>query len=69
MSLKGFHVFFIIVAATFCAAMAAWAFVGSSSEVLGGFAKPFGISAIVGSLLLFTYGAWFVLRKSRTLIV
>jgi hypothetical protein len=69
MSLKGFHVFFIMVAALFSAAMAAWAFLGASSEVLGEAARGFGVGAIVSAIGLFAYGIWFALKKGKTIIV
>jgi hypothetical protein len=69
MSLKGFHVFFIIVAATFCAAMAGWAFVGSSQELMGEGARPFGVGAAVAAVALYAYGAWFGLKKAKHIIV
>jgi hypothetical protein len=69
MSLKGFHIFFIMVAATFCAAMAGWAFLGSSGDVLGEGAKPFGFTAIIAGVALYAYGAWFAVKKAKHIIV
>jgi hypothetical protein len=67
MSLQGFHVFFIMVAALFCVSMAAWAFYGSSEELMGSGARPFGFGSLIAGLGLLSYGLWFALKKSKTL--
>jgi len=61
MSLKGFHIFFIIIAILLAAGCAAWGFVNE-------LAPAFGIicSGIAAALLL--YGIFF-LKKSRKLIL
>ncbi len=61
MSLKGFHIFFIIIAFLLAAGCAAWGFVN-------GLAPAFGwtCSGLAAALLL--YGIFF-LKKSRKLIL
>ncbi len=61
MSLKGFHIFFIVIAILLAAGCAAWGFVS-------GLDPAFGIicSGIAAALLL--YGIFF-LKKSRKLIL
>lgn len=61
MSLKGFHIFFIVLSILLAAGCAAWGFVN-------GLAPAFGIicSGIAAALLL--YGIFF-LKKSRKLIL
>ncbi len=61
MSLKGFHIFFIVIAILLAAGCAAWGFVNSM-------APAFGIicSGIAAALLL--YGIFF-LKKTRKLIL
>ncbi len=65
MSLKGFHVFFIIVAALFCVLTAVWAFLSSEST---GVIKGFGAFCGLAGLALTAYGVWFVKKKSKTII-
>ena len=60
MSLKAFHIIFIILAIVLAAGCAAWSFV---NEV----ALPFGIASIITGVALFFYGIWFV-KKSRRII-
>ncbi|NBV84667.1 MAG: hypothetical protein EBS01_00015 [Verrucomicrobia bacterium] len=61
MSLKAFHLFFILVSILFCGAMSVWAFKTGASEGLGW-------GAAVSSIALTLYGVRFV-RSSRTIIV
>jgi hypothetical protein len=60
MSLKGFHIVFIILSVLLTAGFAGWAF---SNET----ALPVGIGSAVLSVLLVIYGIWFV-KKSRNII-
>ena len=60
MSLKGFHVFFILMAILLAAGFAAWSLVNET-------AVPIGITSAVLALLLLVYGIWFV-RKSKNII-
>jgi hypothetical protein len=59
-SLKVFHILFIILATLLAALCAAWSFVNQ-------IAIPFGIASIVVGVALILYGIWFV-KKSRRII-
>jgi hypothetical protein len=61
MSLKGFHIFFIVLSILLAAGCAAWGFVN-------GLAPAFGITCSGLAVVLLAYGAYF-LKKSRKLIV
>lgn len=60
MSLKAFHIVFIVLSVLLCIACAAWAF---SNNVAHGF----GIGAATAGAALIVYGVWFV-RKARNII-
>lgn len=60
MSLKGFHVFFIILATLLAAGFAAWSLVNET-------AVPIGITSAVLAVALVVYGIWFI-RKSKNII-
>lgn len=60
MSLKGFHIVFIILSVLLTAGFAAWSFSNETSI-------PVGIGSAVLSVLLVIYGIWFV-KKSRNII-
>jgi hypothetical protein len=60
MSLKGFHIVFIILSVVLTAGFAAWSFQNDT-------AIPVGIGSAVMSVLLVVYGIWFV-KKSRNII-
>jgi hypothetical protein len=68
MSLKGFHIVFIVLAALCSMGFAAWvlqapgAIVTDSLRISGWFSAAAGITLVV-------YGVWFVVKKSRKLIV
>jgi hypothetical protein len=61
MSLKGFHIFFIVLSILLAAGCAAWGFVS-------GLAPAFGFTCSGLAVVLLAYGAYF-LKKSRKLIV
>jgi hypothetical protein len=61
MSLKGFHIFFIVLSILLAAGCGAW-------SVANRVALPFGIGSFVTALGLAAYGVYFI-RKSRKLIV
>lgn len=58
MSLKGFHLFFITIAALFCAAFGIWAlfFNGVEGGVVG---MTFGVLTLASSIVLAIYGIHF----------
>jgi hypothetical protein len=60
MSLKTFHIIFIILATLLAAGCAVWAFANQT-------ATPFGVCCAVAAAALVVYGIWFV-RKSRHII-
>jgi hypothetical protein len=60
MSLKAFHIIFIILAMSLCGVCAAWSFANS-------IALPFGICSAAVGVVLLVYGVWF-LKKSRGII-
>jgi hypothetical protein len=61
MSLKGFHIFFILVAILLAAGCAVWGFMNGLSPIFGFTCCGLGV-ALIG------YGIYF-LRKSRKLII
>lgn len=64
MSLKHFHILFIVFAAVFCLAFGAWAFMAMEQplEVRG-----MGIFSVILGGVLAVYGVYF-LRKARRII-
>ena len=63
MSLKAFHIFFIVVSTALCVGFGIWAtrdFAQSGSWVN----LALGVGSFVGSILLVRYGVWF-LRKLK----
>ena len=60
MSLKYFHVFFIVLSILLCAGCAVWAFATGASPV-------FGASCAVTAVALVIYGIYFV-KKARRII-
>jgi hypothetical protein len=61
MSLKGFHIFFIVLSILLAAGCGVWSFAN-------GVALAFGIGSFVTAVGLAAYGVYFI-RKSRKLIV
>jgi hypothetical protein len=61
MSLKVFHLVFIILATLLAAGCAVWSFANQT-------AYGFGIGSVVVALALIVYGCWFV-KKARRIIV
>ncbi len=63
MSLKAFHIFFIVASTALCVGFGVWAtqdFARSGS----GIHLALGVGSFIGSLLLACYGVWF-LRKLK----
>ncbi len=63
MSLKAFHIFFIVVSMALCLGFGVWAtqdFLRSGSWVQ----LALGVGSFIGSILLACYGVWF-LRKLK----
>ena len=64
MSLKAFHIFFILVSTALAVAFGAWAirdFATSGS----GLNLALGLASLLGSIALVRYGVWF-LRKMKS---
>lgn len=68
MSLKTFHLFFLVIAILFDFAFAAYAFYGPDNEITREI-KPMGIGSGIFGLILVVYGLWFHLRKAPKIIV
>ncbi len=63
MSLKAFHVFFIVVSMALCVVLGVWATQDFARS--GSWAHlSLGVGSFIGSILLAYYGAWF-LRKLK----
>ena len=64
MSIKGFHLIFITIAALFCAGFGVWALFLDEKES----ASLFGVLTLIASAVLVVYGFYFR-RKSKDIIV
>jgi uncharacterized membrane protein SirB2 len=60
MSLKAFHIVFIVLSILLCITCAVWAFQSDA-------ARGFGIGASIAGAALVVYGIWFV-KKARNII-
>ena len=60
MSLKAFHIVFIVLSILLCIGCAVWAFYNQAGQA-------FGLGAAIAALILFCYGIWFI-RKARNII-
>jgi len=60
MSLKAFHIVFIVLATLLAIACAAWSFVNQTAE-------GFGIGSAIAAVALTVYGVFFI-KKSRKII-
>ncbi|MDB4438196.1 hypothetical protein N9195_01255 [bacterium] len=67
MSIKGFHLIFIAIAALFCAGFGVWALF-LDEQSMGSGVKVFGGITLVASVVLIVYGFYFR-RKSKDIIV
>jgi hypothetical protein len=68
MSLKGFHIIFIILAVLCAFGFFAWTLVQAEAAQSMGVTGLGQGSAVTGGLLL-VYGIWFVVKKYKTIIV
>ena len=64
MSLRGFHILFISIAALICFGFCGWAFVGAVEALRSPLLHVCGAASGVVGFLLIAYGIWFV-RKSK----
>jgi uncharacterized membrane protein SirB2 len=60
MSLKAFHIVFIVLSILLCIACAAWSYMNHV-------AQGFGIGSAVAAAALIVYGIWFI-KKARNII-
>ena len=60
MSLKAFHLVFIVLSICLCIACAGWAFSNHAGDA-------FGIGASIAAVALIVYGIWFI-KKARNII-
>lgn len=67
MSIKGFHLIFITIAAIFCAGFGVWALFFNDKETGTGITFA-GIVTLIASVALIFYGIYFR-RKSKDIIV
>jgi len=68
MSLKSFHIVFIVLAVLSSLGFAVWVFTRGGAE-LGSALGLLGLFSGAAAVGLAIYGLWFVVRKSRRLIV
>ena len=68
MSLKGFHIIFLILAVLCAFGFYAWTLWDSEAAKAMGVVGMGQISCGLG-VVLFVYAVWFVVKKSRTIIV
>ena len=63
MSLKGFHLVFVIVSTLLCAFLALWSFVLAPEK--SSMATALGIVGVAGALLMPMYGVYFYRKITR----
>lgn len=68
MSIKGFHLIFITIAALFFAGFGVWAVFFDSAQEAGSAVEAFGIVGFISSAVLIIYGIRFY-RKAKSIIV
>ena len=68
MSLKGFHILFIVLAFLCTAGFWAWTVLDRESAKNIGAQSLGSVSGVLAATLL-VYGVWFVVKKARTIIV
>jgi high-affinity Fe2+/Pb2+ permease len=68
MSLKHFHVVFILLAVACSLGFALWSFLGAGSHLEEGVRIAGVLSGICGAGLA-CYGVWFLTKKSKSIII
>lgn len=68
MSLKAFHVFFILVSILLCFGVAAWVFAGGAGESPSWGLRSMGLGSAILGLGLLAYSVFFI-RKARQIII
>lgn len=66
MSLKGFHILFIVLAILCMTGFAAWTFLADGN---GALLRAAGVASGALGVALTFYGYWFVTKKSKRLII
>ena len=69
MSLKGFHVVFIVLAVLVSVLFAWWTMATSEGRAAGQLVRWTGIGSGILGLVLAVYGVWFIKNKSKSIIV
>jgi len=67
MSLKSFHLFFIIVAVLFCFGFSGWIWLSEDEAFVG--SALWAASSTVGGVALTLYGVWFAVKKGKRIIL
>ncbi len=67
MSLKSFHIFFLVIAILFDLGMLAYAFYGDNSVTRELQSYGFGLGIIAAALIIYTI--WFIRKKAPTIII
>ena len=67
MSLRGFHIIFIVISTLLCLFLAVWAF-GFAPTDAGAVAPVLGVLGVLGTLVLPAYGVYFY-RKAKKLVL
>ncbi len=68
MSLKSFHIFFIVVAVLGSLGFCLWAFTRGGATA-GSELGVLAISSVVLAIALAVYGTWFIVKKASKIIV
>lgn len=68
MSLKTFHLFFLVVAILFDFGFAAFAFYGPETDLTKEL-RPLGVGSGLFGLGLMAYGIWFHIKKAPSIII
>lgn len=64
MSLKTFHIFFIVLSTLLCIGFGVWSFGDFSGDGPGAASIAMGVASLAGAVVLMCYGVWF-LRKLK----
>ena len=68
MSLKSFHIFFIVMAVLISFGFCLWVFTRGGADLVSGLGALGMLSGLAG-VGLAVYGVWFVVRKSGRIII
>lgn len=70
MSLKSFHIFFLVIAALFDFGMAAFAWLGPDNSITHELrTSGMAVGSGLFGLLIVVYGIWFLRRKAPNIVV